>query len=91
MTPAEVEARRTGTAQVFVLGVPGEEAQWCVRQWGFKPRRGRLAPWWYTPGLTWHLYAGVSPGDGPPVASFATIGEAKLNVQHRLTPGGGAR
>ncbi|MFF9265782.1 hypothetical protein [Streptomyces longwoodensis] len=87
----DVDAQRLGRAQRFALtasvdGVvlPG---RWGVVQWAAKPRvsRGEFAPWWYTEGLTWHLYEGEPPvPDGelpPPKASFASMQDAKERVR----------
>ncbi|MFC4328268.1 hypothetical protein ACFPC0_10570 [Streptomyces andamanensis] len=85
---SEVEvraARLPGGGQRFRLTVAGDEQVWSVRQWGFKPRAGTFAPWWYSEGLTWHLFSGELPEGGPddappPLASFASMDEAKAHV-----------
>lgn len=82
----EVRARRLeGGGQRFELTMDGDERRWVVRQWGFKPRAGTFAPWWYSEGKTWHLFNDGFPAEdpeewSPPVASFGSMPEVKLFV-----------
>lgn len=94
----EVVARRAeGGGQRFVLEVSGDGRRWGVVQWAAKPResRGEFAPWWFTEGVTWHLFNGEPPvvarGEAPPVptASFGTLAEVKVYVLHLAQGSGG--
>lgn len=80
---AEVRATRVKTAgQFFELRVPGDGRVWHTRQFAFKERRNQtvLIPYWYEPGKTWHVWAGREKTETPPLASFATMAEAKAYV-----------
>lgn len=76
---------RSGLALTVAAAGGRGEVSWTARQFAY--RAGELAPFWYTAGLTWHLWRGCGSTDGPPVRSFGTLAEAKEYVAREQEDG----
>lgn len=82
--PVKVKATRAdGLASRYVLRVEGHEGAWFVKLWGF--RREDFAPYWFKEGKFWHIWAGASQGEGPPLVSVASLAAAKAYVAGLVT------